>query len=51
MKLIIDFIFKELKINSNLDLEANKANKSFKSKNKSSFYKYYKLKGHLEEKC
>ena len=38
-------------MNLNFNLKANKANKSFKSKNKLSFCKYYKLKGHLEEKC
>jgi len=51
-KLIADLVSEESRMNSTPDLAANKANKSFKSNSKKSpFYKSYKSKGHLEEKC
>ena len=51
-KLISDLISEESRMNSTPDLEANKANKSFKSNSKKqAFCKHCKLKGHLEEKC
>ena len=51
-KFIADLIFEESRMNSNLNLETNKAykTKSFNSKNKQPFCKYYKLKKHLKKK-